>query len=115
MTNQGSEVDVIKENTAKLSDGEIRLNAFFVLKDDISLEELKAVTDKLVAKSQADEGNKGYDLFQSTTNPRVMMFCETWENQGALDKHSATSHFTSAIPKILKMAADGFKSDKFDF
>ena len=49
----------------------IRLNAFFVLKEGVSLDELKAVTDELVAKSRQDEGNKGYDLFQSTTNPRI--------------------------------------------
>lgn len=93
----------------------IKLNVFFVLKDDFSLEELKAVTDELVTKSRTDDGNKGYDLFQSTTNPRVMMFCETWENQEALDKHSAAPHFTSAIPMILKMAEDGFKSERFDY
>ena len=63
----------------------IRLNAFFVLKEDASLEELKAITDELVAKSRTDEGNLGYDLFQSTTNPRVMMFCESWENQEVLE------------------------------
>ena len=93
----------------------IKLNVFFVLKDDFSLEELKAVTDELVTKSRTDDGNKGYDLFQSTTNPRDMIFCETWENQEALDKHSAAPHFTSAIPKILKMAEDGFKSERFDY
>lgn len=93
----------------------IRLNVFFIVKDDISLEELKAVTDELVTKSRADEGNKGYDLFQSTTNPRIMMFCETWDDQGALDKHSTAPHFTSAIPKILKMTTDGFKSERFDY
>ena len=51
----------------------IRLNVFFTLKDEVSLDEVKAITDELVAKSRLDEGNKGYDLYQSTTNPRVMI------------------------------------------
>ena len=92
----------------------IRLNAFFILKDDASLEDLKAITDELVAKSRQDEGNKGYDLFQSTTNPKVMMFCESWENQEVLDKHSAAPHFTYAVPKIGAMAVDGLKIERFE-
>ena len=92
----------------------IRLNAFFILKDDASVEDLKAITDELVAKSRQDEGNKGYDLFQSTTNPKVMMFCETWENQEVLDKHSAAPHFTYAVPKIGSMAVDGLKIERFE-
>ncbi|MBR1926749.1 MAG: antibiotic biosynthesis monooxygenase [Bacteroidales bacterium] len=92
----------------------IRLNAFFVLKEDVSLEELKAITDELVAKSRTDEGNLGYDLFQSTTNPRVMMFCESWENQEVLDKHSAAPHFTFAVPKIGEMTENGLKIERFE-
>lgn len=92
----------------------IRLNAFFTLKDDVSLEELKAVTDELVAKSREDEGNKGYDLYQSTTDPKVMMFCESWESQEALDKHSASPHFNEAVPKIEAMAAYGLKIEQFE-
>lgn len=85
----------------------IRLNVFFTLKEDVSLEQVKALSDELVAKSRQDEGNKGYDLYQSTTNPRVMMFCETWENQEALDKHSAMPHFTYAVPKLNDLTVDG--------
>ena len=43
----------------------IRLNVFFTLKEDVSLEQVKALSDELVAKSRQDEGNKGYDLYQS--------------------------------------------------
>ena len=85
----------------------IRLNVFFTLKEGVSIEDVKAVTDELVAKSRLDEGNKGYDLYQSTTNPSVMMFCETWENQEALDKHSNMPHFTYAVPKLNDMTVDG--------
>ena len=85
----------------------IRLNVFFTLKEGVSIEDVKVVTDELVAKSRLDEGNKGYDLYQSTTNPNVMMFCETWESQEALDKHSNMPHFTYAVPKLNDMTVDG--------
>lgn len=92
----------------------IRLNAFFTLKDDVSVAEMKKITDELVAKSREDEGNKGYDLFQSTTNPKVMMFCESWENQEVLDKHSAAPHFTYAVPKLGEMTVSGLKIERFE-
>ena len=92
----------------------IRLNAFFTAKDDADLNELLKLTTELVEKSRQDEGNKAYDRFQSTTNPRVFMFCETWENQAVLDKHSAAPHFTYAVPKIGEMAVDGLKIESFE-
>ncbi|MBQ9191713.1 MAG: antibiotic biosynthesis monooxygenase [Bacteroidaceae bacterium] len=93
----------------------IRLNAFFTLKEGVSAEEVLAITNELVAKSRQDEGNKGYDLYQSTTNPRVFMFCETWENQEVLDKHSAAPHFTAAVPALGALTADGLSIERFEY
>jgi quinol monooxygenase YgiN len=92
----------------------IRINAFFTLKEGVSLPEVRAISDELVAKSRLDEGNKAYDLFQSTTNPRVMMFCESWESQAALDKHMATPHFQSAVPQLEKLMDGGLKLESFE-
>lgn len=92
----------------------IRLNAFFTLKDSVRTEDVTAITNELVAKSRQDKGNKGYDLFQSITNPRVFMFCETWETQEDLDKHSAAPHFTSAVPALNALTADGLSIEKFE-
>ncbi|MBR6339243.1 MAG: antibiotic biosynthesis monooxygenase [Alloprevotella sp.] len=87
----------------------LRINAFFTLKEGVSKETLLQLTNELVAKSRKDEGNKGYDLFQSTTNERVFMFCETWESKEALDKHSQAPHFTTAVPQIAALTEDGLK------
>ena len=92
----------------------IRLNAFFTLKEGASTEDVLAITNELVAKSRKDEGNLGYDLFQSTTNPKVFMFCESWENAEVLDKHSKAPHFTSAVPALGALTADGLKAERFD-
>ena len=93
----------------------IRLNAFFTAKDDADLNELLKLTTELVEKSRQDEGNKAYDLFQSTTNPRVFMFCETWENQAVLDKHSAAPHFTRLVPQFEALSTEGMYLNRFEF
>ncbi len=92
----------------------IRLNAFFTLKQGVRPEELLAITNGLVAQSRLDQGNLGYDLYQSTTDPRVFMFCESWQDQECLDKHSAAPHFTSAVPALSALTADGLKIERFE-
>ena len=92
----------------------IRLNAFFTLKEGVSTEEVLAITNELVAKSRQDEGNLGYDLFQSTTNPKIFMFCESWASAEALDKHSKAPHFTSAVPALGELTAEGLKIESFE-
>ncbi len=92
----------------------IRLNAFFTLKEGAGKEDVLAITDELVAKSRLDAGNKGYDLFQSTTDPRVFMFCESWESQEALDKHSAAPHFTTAVPALGELTEGGLVIERFE-
>ena len=92
----------------------IRLNAIFELKDDVSVDQLTAITNELVEKSRQDEGCLGYDLFQSTTKPQVFMFCESWENDACLEKHSNAPHFTSAVPQIGPLTKDGLKIERYD-
>ncbi len=92
----------------------IRLNAFFTLREGASTNDVLEITNELVAKSRQDEGNKGYDLFQSTTTPTVFMFCESWENQEMLDKHSVSPHFTSAVPALGALTKDGLHIERFE-
>ena len=87
----------------------LRINAFFTLKEGVSKETLLQLTNELVVKSRKDEGNKGYDLFQSTTNERVFMFCETWESREQLNKHSQAPHFTTLVPQIEALTEAGMK------
>ena len=44
----------------------IRLNAFFKVKAGVTTAQVKELADELVALSRKDEGNKGYDLFESS-------------------------------------------------
>ena len=85
----------------------IRLNAFFEIKDGITAEQVKVLTDELVEKSRKEEGNKGYDLFVSTTNPRVYLFCESWENETVLEKHKQTAHYFPIIATLKRRVEFG--------
>jgi len=69
----------------------IRLNAFFEVSEGANLEQIKSFSDELVEKSRQ---GKGYNLFRSSTNPSVYMFCESWDNEEVLNVHSKSEHFT---------------------
>lgn len=92
----------------------IRLNAFFEVREGVTETQVKALADELVEKSLQDAGNHGYDLFHSTTRPKVYMFCETWENEALLDKHSHAEHFTRLVPQIEALTKDGLHLERFD-
>ena len=92
----------------------IRLNAFFEVNDGVDLKQVKALADEMVEKSRKDEGNMGYDLHVSSTNPSAYMFCETWENDELLDKHSNSEHFTRIVPALGKLCKVEMKIERFD-
>lgn len=92
----------------------IRLNAFFKVKEGVTTAQVKALADELVEFSRKDEGNKGYDLFESTTQPGVFMFCETWENKLCLTRHARSDHFTRIVPEIEKLTDGGLSIEQFE-
>lgn len=93
----------------------IRLNAFFTVKKEVETNKVLDLAKQLVEKSLKDEGCVSYGIFQSGTDKRVMMFCETWKNQESLDKHSAAKHFTTIVPQIEALTVDGLKCERFEF
>lgn len=92
----------------------IRLNGFFEVKEGVAETQVKALADELVEKSLKDEGNHGYDLFHSATRPNVYMFCETWESDELLTKHSNSEHFTRLVPQIEALTKDGLHLERFE-
>ncbi len=93
----------------------IRLNAFFTLKETADTDKVLALAKELVDYSRKDEGNVAYDIFRSGTDPKVMMFCETWQNADVLDKHSKSEHFTRLVPAIEAYTTNGLKCEQFEF
>lgn len=93
----------------------IRLNAFFKVKAGVTTAQVKELADELVALSRKDEGNKGYDLFESTTQPGVFLFCESWENETCLTRHACSEHFTRIVPELEKLTDGGLNIEKFEY
>lgn len=93
----------------------IRLNAFFRLKDSADPAKVIELGNRLVTISRNDKGNIAYDLFHSTTDGRVFMFCETWASQADLDEHTSSVHFTNTVPLLEAMTENGLKLERFEF
>lgn len=74
----------------------LRLNCFIKVSAEnraIVLNAAKALT----AASLQQDGCVAYDIFESATRPDVLMICETWRDQAALDAHSASDVFIREV------------------
>ena len=74
----------------------IRLNCFFQAKEGKFPEALEAAK-ALTAASLEQDGCVAYDVFESATRPGILMICETWRDQTALDAHSASEPFKKYV------------------
>ena len=70
----------------------IRINAFFSIEASRKAEFLK-IARELTEKSLQEAGCVAYDIFESATRTDVMMFCETWKDDAALEAHRQTEHY----------------------
>lgn len=81
----------------------IRLNCFIQVKEENKKEVLEAAR-RLTEASLKQEGCIAYDIFESATRPDVMMFCETWRDQQALDAHATSDVFVKETKLIHDLA-----------
>lgn len=85
----------------------IRLNAFFTLKNTADADKVLALAKELIDYSRKDEGNVAYDIFCSGTNPKVMMFCETWKDRPcSISTLSRNTSLVWCLPSRLTPRAD---------
>lgn len=90
----------------------IRLNCFVSVKEENRKEVLEAAR-RLTEASLKQEGCIAYDIFESATRPDVLMFCETWRDQQALDAHATSDVFVRET-KIIHDLAD-LKIERLSF
>ena len=90
----------------------IRLNCFFRIKEGKKNEVLEAAK-RLTAESLKQDGCIAYDIFESATRPDVLMICETWRDQQALDAHSESAVFKREV-SVIHDAAE-MKLEAFPF
>ena len=67
------------------------------------LDKYLELAQELVEKTVKEEGCIKYELFQDMQDPKVMIIIEKWENEEALNKHSASEHFKRIIPQLNEL------------
>ena len=90
----------------------IRLNCFFQAKEG-RLDEALAAARELTAASLGQDGCIAYDVFSSATRPGVLVICETWRDEAALEAHSASEPFAKNVAVIN--GCGEMKIEKFAF
>jgi quinol monooxygenase YgiN len=53
---------------------------------------VKRAASALVKPSRADEGCLQYELYQSSDEPAVFIFYETWQSRQDIERHLQTPH-----------------------
>ena len=90
----------------------IRLNCFFQAKEG-RLDDALAAAKELTAASLKQDGCIAYDVFASATRPGILLICETWRDQPALDAHSASEPFKKHVG-VMSEACE-LKIESFNF
>lgn len=65
-----------------------------------NMKEILSLLDELVRETRKEEGCILYEVFQDINAPKVITIIEEWESEKALEKHSASPHFTRLVPGI---------------
>lgn len=81
----------------------LRLNCFIKVSAENRAEVL-AAAKRLTEASLLQDGCVAYDIFESATRPEVLMICETWRDQTALDAHSASEVFQTEVTAMRSLA-----------
>lgn len=92
----------------------IRLNCFIQV-DAEHREAVLAAARRLTEASLKQAGCIAYDIFESATRKDVLMFCETWRDQEALDAHATSDVFvkeTKEIHDLAKLKIERLSFDK---
>ncbi len=91
----------------------IRLNCFFKANSEDAYIRALDAAKKLTEKSLGHEGCVAYDVFESATRDDIFVIVETWKDQAALDRHSATPEFAEYVGVMEECGQ--LKLEKFDF
>ncbi len=81
----------------------LRLNCFIKV-EAANRDEVLAAARRLTEASLAQDGCVAYDIFESATRPDVLMICETWRDEAALDAHSASDVFVREVAIMHSLA-----------
>lgn len=90
----------------------IRLNCFIKV-DESKKEVVLEAARKLTEASRKQNGCVAYDVFESATRAGILLICETWADDAALQEHSDSEEFQKYVG-IMRANAE-MKLEKFQF
>lgn len=67
-------------------------------------EKFLALAEELIKASQAEAGCIEYGLHEDVNKENTYCMLEKWKNQAAIDAHNSSTHFTTIVPQLAKMA-----------
>jgi len=67
------------------------------------IEEFKRISRELVEKSSREEGCISYHLYEELEPSNILTFIEIWRDMDCIEKHNASSHFTTLVPMLGKL------------
>ena len=70
-----------------------------------SVEEVRAILERLVSPTRAETGCLRYELFQNQADPTDFTFVEEWTGDDALDAHLRTPHISEALARSANLLA----------
>ena len=62
------------------------------------------LVEKLAEASRAEAGCNEYILHKDVQKPLTYCILEKWKDQATIDIHNSSNHFTTLVPKIIKIA-----------
>ena len=68
-------------------------------------EALAQVMSKLAAEVKHEPANRRYDLFRSLADPTAILVYEEYDDQAALEAHTASAHFKAASGEMRPLLA----------
>ena len=76
-------------------------------------EQLRCTLVGMLAPTRAEQGCKLYELYESN-NKGLFYFCEKWESQDALGRHTKTSHYKQLVKNVRDLLEGPFEVSVLD-
>jgi quinol monooxygenase YgiN len=96
-----------------MTDTHARIIAHFAVKPEHSADFLETIRDNLLGPTRKEPGCIQYDLWQDAADPTRFAMVEVWESDAALDAHLALPSLQQAVGRLMSMAAERPKVQRF--
>jgi quinol monooxygenase YgiN len=98
-----------------MSENLVRVHVSFKLPTIESANEFaKLFRDEFIERTRKENGCLLYDVWQSNSDPLMIVLIESWSSQQALDTHLAQDWMKAMLPKAMELLGE-YKNPPFHF